>query len=224
MNLIATDVLGDLPSEFANALFSKARKVMLKPDHALFREGEEGNGCYYVQEGLLKASVRAPDGHERILAIFGPGAVIGELAIIDGRARSASVIALRNSTLTFISKTTFEAFGQERPELYRHLVVVLAHRLRDTNDALTATNFLSVKGRVASALLQLAEAFGRDIGDGRILVSQKVSQSDLAAMAGVARENVTRVLTHWVSRSWLSRLAGHYCLENKKAIQHELES
>jgi CRP/FNR family cyclic AMP-dependent transcriptional regulator len=54
--------------------------------------------------------------------------------------------------------------------------------------ALTATNFLSVKGRVASALLQLAEAFGRDVGSGRILIEQKVNQSDLAAMAGIARE------------------------------------
>jgi CRP-like cAMP-binding protein len=58
-------------------------------------------------------------------------------------------------------------------------------------------------------------------GSGRILVRQKVSQSDLAAMAGVARENVSRLLTDWTNSSWLSRLAGYYCLENKKAIQKE---
>src|SRR5207245_7340361 len=61
-------------------------------------------------------------------------------------------------------------------------------------DALLATNFLSVKGRVARALLNLAEAFGHDLGQGRVLIRQKVSQSDLAAMAGIARENVSRVL------------------------------
>ena len=215
-------MLGDLPSEFAKALFSKAREVVLKADHSLFMEGDEGNGCYRVEEGLLKASVRAPKGNERILAIFGPGALIGELAMIDGGARSASVTALRDSKLSFVSRATFEAFARESPELNSHLVIVLARRLRDTNNALTATNFLSVKGRVATALLQLAEAFGRDVGSGRILVVQKVSQNDLAAMAGVARENVTRVLTDWTNRSWLSRLAGHYCLENKKAIQHEV--
>jgi CRP/FNR family transcriptional regulator, cyclic AMP receptor protein len=215
-------VLGDLPSEFAKALFSKARDVVLKADHSLFMEGDEGNGCYRVEEGLLKASVRAPKGNERILAIFGPGALIGELAMIDGGARSASVTALRDSKLSFVSRATFEAFARESPELNSHLVIVLARRLRDTNNALTATNFLSVKGRVATALLQLAEAFGRDLGSGRILVVQKVNQNDLAAMAGVARENVTRVLTDWTNRSWLSRLAGHYCLENKKAIQHEV--
>jgi CRP-like cAMP-binding protein len=219
----SADVLGGLPSELANALFAKAREVVLKADHSLFREGEEGNGCYRLEEGLLKASVRAPNGNERILAIFGAGAVIGELAMIDGGPRSASVTALRDSKLSFVSRATFEAFARESSELSHHLVVVLARRLRDTNNALTATNFLSVKGRVASALLQLAEAFGRDVGSGRILIGQKVSQNDLAAMAGVARENVTRVLTDWTSRSLLSRLAGHYCLENKKAIQDEVK-
>jgi CRP/FNR family transcriptional regulator, cyclic AMP receptor protein len=71
---------------------------------------------------------------------------------------------------------------------------LLARRLRDADDALVATNFLSLKGRLARALLSLAEAFGRDIGQGRILIRQKVSQSDLAAIAGIARENVSRVL------------------------------
>jgi len=141
--------------------------------------------------------------------------------MIDGGVRSASVTALRDSKLSFVSRATFEAVAQDTPELSRHLLIVVTRRLRDTNNALTATNFLSVKGRVASALLQLAEAFGRDVGSGRILIEQKVSQSELAAMAGIARENVTRVLTDWTNRSWLSRLAGYYCLENKKAIRGE---
>jgi len=95
--------------------------------------------------------------------------------------------------------------------------------LRDTDDALVATNFLSVKGRVARALLSLAEAFGRDLGQGRTLIRQKVSQSDLAAMAGIARENVSRVLNDWGSRSLVTRLAGYYCLENRAALQREGE-
>jgi CRP-like cAMP-binding protein len=141
--------------------------------------------------------------------------------MIDGGVRSASVTALRGSKLSFVSRATFEAVAQDTPELSRHLLIVVTRRLRDTNNALTATNFLSVKGRVASALLQLVEAFGRDVGSGRILIEQKVSQNELAAMAGIARENVTRVLTDWTNRSWLSRLAGYYCLENKKAIRGE---
>jgi CRP/FNR family transcriptional regulator, cyclic AMP receptor protein len=160
----SADILGGLPREVADALFSKAREVVLKADHSLFTVGDRGDGCYRLEQGLLKASVRAANGNERILAIFGPGAVIGELAMIDGGARSASVAALRDSKLTFVSRATFDVFVKESPELCRQLMVLLARRLRATNEALTATNFLSVKGRVASALLQLAEGFGQDVG------------------------------------------------------------
>ena len=216
-------VLAALPTELSHSLFAKARSVSLAADQTLFVVGDEGNGCYRVEKGLLKASIAAPAGGERILAILGPGSVVGELSMIDRGPRSASVTALRDSKLSFVGRSAFEAFGQSRPELYRQVATLLAQRLRDTDDALLATNFFSVKGRVARALLSLAEAFGRDIGQGRILIRQKVSQSDLAAMAGIARENVSRVLHDWANRSLVSRLGGYYCLENKAALNREAE-
>jgi CRP-like cAMP-binding protein len=215
--------LAALPTELSQSLFAKARPVSLKADQTLFMVGDEGDGCYQVEEGLLKASIAAPGGGERILAILGPGSVVGELSMIDGGPRSASVTALRDSKLGFVGRSAFEAFGQSRPELYRHVATLLSRRLRDTDDALVATNFLSLKGRLARALLSLAEAFGRDIGQGRILIRQKVSQSDLAAMAGVARENVSRVLNDWANRSLVRRLAGYYCLENGAVLKREAE-
>jgi CRP-like cAMP-binding protein len=79
-----------------------------------------------------------------------------------------------------------------------------------------------VEGRVARVLLSLAAAFGNDIGGGRILIRQKVTQSDLAGMAGLARENTSRILKEWTDRSLVSRRAGYYYLENKAAIQREV--
>ena len=117
----------------------------------------------------------------------------------------------------------FDAIAKSSPEIYRHVMKLLARRLRDTNNALAASSFLSVKGRVARALLSLAEAFGKDVGNGRILIQQKVNQGDLAAMAGIARENVSRVLKDWTEHAMVSRLAGYYCLEKKDAIQREAE-
>jgi len=216
-------LLVSLPTELLHRLFAKARPLSLAASRTLFVAGEDGDGCYRVEEGLLKASVSVATGGERILAILGPGSVVGELSMIDSAPRSASVTALRDSKLSFVDRATFEAFGQSTPELYRHITTLLARRLRDTNEALVATNFLSVKGRVARALLSLAEAFGRDIGQGRILIRQKVSQSDLAAMAGIARENVSRALNDWANRSLVSRLAGYYCLEHKAALNREAE-
>jgi CRP/FNR family cyclic AMP-dependent transcriptional regulator len=216
-------LLDALPTELSHGLFAEARTLSLAADQTLFWAGDEGDGCYRVDEGLLKASVAEPGGNERILAVLGPGSVVGELSMIDRASRSASVVALRDSKLSFISRAAFEAFGQSRPELYRHLTTLLAHRLRFTNDIVAATSFLSVKGRVARALLSLAEEFGRDVGQGRIVIQQKVSQGDLAAMAGIARENVSRVLHDWTSRSLVSRLAGYYCLENKAVFKREAE-
>jgi CRP/FNR family cyclic AMP-dependent transcriptional regulator len=211
-----------LPAELSRGLFEKARMVTLAADQTLFLAGDAGDGCYRVEEGLLKASVFAPEGGERILAIFGPRSLVGELSMIDGVSRSASVAALRPSKLSLVSRADFDAFARSNTEFSRHVMRLLARRLRETNLALAAASFLPLKGRLGRVLLNLAEAFGNDVGGGRILVHQKLTQSDLAAMAGLARENVSRILTDWTDRSLVSRLAGYYCLENKAAIEREV--
>ena len=75
---------------------------------------------------------------------------------------------------------------------------------------------------VARALLDLSEAFGQDVGGGRILIRQKISQSDVAAMAGIARENVSRILNDWIRDKLVSRLSGYYCLEDKVRLEREI--
>jgi CRP/FNR family cyclic AMP-dependent transcriptional regulator len=219
----AGNLFSALPAELQTGLFAKARTVTLEADQVLFLSGDAGDGCYRVDDGLLKVSVVAPAGGERILAILGPGAMVGELSVINGAPRSASVAAIRDTKLSFVSRVTFDAFARTNPDLYKHVMLLLAHRLTDTNIALAATTFLSVQGRVARALLSLAQAFGHDVGGGRILVRQKITQSDLAAMAGIARENVSRVLKDWMRRALVSRLAGYYCLEKKSALEREAE-
>src|SRR5258705_6712062 len=103
-----TDVISALPTELSSRLFAKTRMVSLSADETLFIAGDAGDGCYRVEEGLLKASMLSPTGGERILAIFGPGAMIGELSMIDGAARSASVTAIRDAKLQFVSRASFE--------------------------------------------------------------------------------------------------------------------
>jgi CRP-like cAMP-binding protein len=214
-------LLSTLPPDLSAALFNQARVVHFNPQQILFIGGDPGDGCYLVDEGLLKVNAVSASGAERILAILGPGALVGELSMIDGAPRSASVTAIRESKLRFVSRTAFDVVGRARPELYRHITTLLARRLRDIDEALTATSFLPLKGRTARALLSLADAFGNDVGSGRIVIRQKVSQSDIAAMAGIARENVSRILQDWTRRSLVSRIAGYYCLENKAALARE---
>jgi CRP-like cAMP-binding protein len=209
------------PESLAVKLFANAKTIKLAADEVLFIAGDPGDGCYRVEQGLLKVSMIAPSGAERILAIVGPGGIVGELSTIDGLPRSASVAAVRDAELTFVSRATFQAFAEGNPQVYMHLVTLLAERLRDTDAVIAAGSFLPLKGRVARALLDLAEAFGQDVGKGRILIRQKVSQSDVAAMAGIARENVSRILNDWIRDKLVSRLSGYYCLENKTRLERE---
>lgn len=219
----ADDLLSALPTTLVSGLFAKGRTVSLAANRSLFLCGDPSDGCYRLDEGLLKVSISTATGGERILAILGAGAIVGELSMLDGTPRSASATTLRASKLCFISKAVFEAFASDHPELYRHGMMLLARRLRATNDALVAATSLSLRGRVARMLLCLAEAFGKDVGNGRILIRQKITQSDLAAMAGISRENVSRILAHWTRDAVVSRLAGYYCLQDRTAIERELD-
>jgi CRP/FNR family cyclic AMP-dependent transcriptional regulator len=215
------NLLTVFPEKLSARLFANARPSKLAANEVLFLAGDPADGCYRVDQGLLKVSMTSPSGAERILAIIGPGGLVGELSTIDGLPRSASVAAVRESALTFVSRAAFQAFADGHPEVYKHLVTLLAARLRDTDGVVAAGSFLPLKGRVARALLDLSDAFGHDVGQGRIIIRQKVSQSDVAAMAGIARENVSRILNDWIRDRLLSRLSGYYCLENKPRLERE---
>ncbi|HXW42081.1 MAG TPA: Crp/Fnr family transcriptional regulator [Xanthobacteraceae bacterium] len=216
-------LLSGLPEHLSADLFSNATPAKLRADEVLFLAGDAGDGCYRVEDGLLKVTMVSRAGNERILAFLGPGAIVGELAIIDGLPRSASVVAVRAATLSFLSRAAFDDFTAKHPEIYKSLVTLIAARLRETDAALAAGSFLPLRGRVACTLLELAHDFGRDVGAGRIVIHQKIGQSDLAAMAGIARENVSRILNDWKRRKLISRLSGYYCLENKALLQNEAE-
>jgi CRP-like cAMP-binding protein len=216
-------LLSALPEHLSAGLFTSATPVRLAADQALFMAGDAGDGCYLVEDGLLKVTMVSRSGTERILAFLGPNAIVGELSIIDGRPRSASVVAVREASLSFLSRAAFEEFAKKHPEVYKTLVTLLATRLRESDAVIAAGSFLPLKGRVARTLLELAENFGQDVGSGRIVIRQKIGQSDLAAMAGIARENVSRILNDWKRRKLVSRLSGYYCLENKAKLEHEAE-
>ncbi len=216
-------LLAGLPKRLATDLFVGAKPVRLAADEVLFLTGDPGDGCYRIEDGLLKVAMVSRTGSERILAFLGAGAIVGELSMIDGRPRSASVVAVRPATLSFLSRSAFESFAHKNPEVYKSLVTILSTRLRETDVVIAAGSFLPLRGRVASTLLELAENFGQDVGSGRIVIRQKIGQSDIAAMAGIARENVSRILNDWKRRKLVSRLSGYYCLENKAQLEQEAE-
>jgi len=140
-----TNLFSVFPESLAAKLFANVRPTTLAADEVLFIAGDPGDGCYRVEQGLLKVSMIAPSGAERILAIVGPGGIVGELSTIDGLPRSASVSAVRDSELTFVSHAAFQAFAEANPQVYKHLVTLLASRLRDTDGVVAAGSFLPLR-------------------------------------------------------------------------------
>jgi CRP/FNR family transcriptional regulator, cyclic AMP receptor protein len=165
----------------------------------------------------------SPNGAERILAILGSGSIVGDMAMIDGRPRSASVRALRDCQLSFVSRSVFDAAVAKQPDIYKYLLILLAERLRKTDQLVAAASFLPLKGRVARAFLDLAKAFGRDVGQGRVVIQQKISQSDIVDIAGIARENVSRILSKWMRLKLVTRSSGYYCLEKVAKLEKEID-
>src|SRR5580658_4938999 len=90
-------LLSGLPEHLSESLFNAAATVKLAADETLFMAGDAGDGCYRVEDGLLKVTMGSRAGGERILAFLGAGAIVGELSIIDGFPRSASVVAVRDA-------------------------------------------------------------------------------------------------------------------------------
>ena len=194
-NLGANSLLSGLPSEFSSRLLARAPTISLEKGQTLFEIGAIGDGCYWLEEGVLKVSVASPQGAERILAILGPGAIVGELAMLDGLPRSATVQALKDSKLRFVARSIFLECLADYPKIYSHLVSILVERMRQADDEMVAASFLSLKARVARALLQFAKYFGEPTATpDELLIQHKVRQDDLAALADVARENVSRLL------------------------------
>lgn len=211
--------LGGLPVELADEVAKIARVVPLPAGKVLFEAGDPGNGFYSVLEGSLKVSLISHEGAEQLLAVIGPGSVVGELAIFDGRPRSATVTALKQSRLAFVDRMSFERLGEDQPAIYRHMLSIVGGRLRHANDVFAARCFLPMNGRVAQTLLQMADTFGKEVEKDRILIHYKVSQADIANMSGMARENASRILNIWKRDGLISRISGYYCIEDRDALE-----
>jgi CRP/FNR family cyclic AMP-dependent transcriptional regulator len=217
-------MLSGVPGTLWDGLLAQAAPVTLDRGQTLFLEGDKGDGCYAVVSGALKATVVASDGHERMLAVFSSGMIVGELALVDQQPRSATVAAIDRSKLAYISREAFFHYADANPELYRHALQVLARRLRGASETVVLQDHGSLECRVARALLQLAESLGENADHGRRIISQRVTQSDIAAMAGVARENASRILNKWMRQKLLSRREGMYCIENRVKLAEYLNA
>src|SRR6478609_3892764 len=127
------NVLSELPETLLSELFEGAIEHNLPEGEALFRAGDVGDGCYRIQTGLVKVVVTSQHGEERIISLLGPGAIVGELSMIDGGRRSASVVAVADCALYFVARAKFQQYAGADHGLMDYLVKTLTQRLRDAD-------------------------------------------------------------------------------------------
>ena len=203
-----TDVLRQAPlfsaldDEATAALRSSLGTVKLRRGEVLFHEGDSGDKLYIVTEGKVKLGRTSSDGRENLLAIQGPGQMFGELSLFDPGPRSATVTAVTDAVFSSLSHEDLLRWLDGRPAVARGLLAQLAGRLRRANDVVADLVFSDVPGRVAKALLDLADRFGRTADDG-VHVHHDLTQEELAQLVGASRETVNKALADFASRGWL---------------------
>lgn len=191
-----------LDDESTSALLKFMKPRSLRRGTVLFREGDFGNELYIVSTGKLKVGRESPDGRENLLSVVGPGEMIGELTLFDPGTRSTTVTAVSQTELLSLEHNDLMTWLEERPQAAMNLLRALAQRLRRTNDTVGDLVFSDVPGRVAKALLDLAERFGKQGPDGT-LVAHDLTQEELAQLVGASRETVNKALADFAARGWL---------------------
>jgi CRP-like cAMP-binding protein len=174
-------------------LRDSTRFQVLKKGDILFHKGSEGTALYIVKVGRIKISLPSRVGDEVILAIFSEGDFFGEMALLDGRPRSADAIALEPCELIVLDRADFIRFLKNNENAIQAILYSLSMRLRKTDDLLEDTCFLNISARFAKKLVDLAENYGQR-EDNSTLIDLDLKQRDLASMIGATRESVNKEL------------------------------
>lgn len=183
-----------LPPEALARLHAQLRATAFPSGTVIMTTEQPGEVVYVVVSGTLKVHVEQASGANVILAILGPGEVVGELSMIDTPIRSATVVTMEESTLLWLDRATFRQDLEILPGLAMNLVTVLSRRLRLANEQIQALATLDVYGRVARQLLAFAQVYGARAAGDSVIIPLRLTQTDLADLVGASRVRVNQVL------------------------------
>ncbi len=194
-------LLRALDEEQLQVVLASSTRKDLKSGDVLINQGdEEGDFAVFLLSGGLKIGMVSPGGREIILNFCAPGELVGEIALLDAVPRTASVTAMGPSTVLLIPSRTFTDTVSASPRSMLGVMRALARRVRQLNLVIESDRTFSMAPRLARALVRLIDP---DAKDGRLRFNP--SQSDLGAFAGLARENVSRLISEWEERGIVRR-------------------
>lgn len=207
-----TDFLKYVPifSELNDESLTKIANIGIKKtftrDSIVMFEHETGSALFVIIHGKVKISRVSDDGKEVILTLLSDSDFFGEMALLDGLARSANVTAMEDTEMFLIQRNDFLNLLEEHPEVTIALVQELTQRLRSADMKIKSLSLKDAEGKVANVILQLADNIGR-IKQGKVEIEKLPFQHDLANMAGTSRETISRTL-HAFAKKGLVELEG----------------
>jgi len=193
-----------------DAVLAAAEARSFSRGGVVFTEGDEGTELFVVASGRIAIANRSIDGRESVVALMERGDLFGDMALFDGRARSAEARALEASEVIAIPFEVLRSIYQSRPELLWNVVEMLATRLRNTDEQLADSVFLDVTGRTAKRLLELAGEADE--------FSLPITQEELAGMVGASRERVNKAIASFVRLGWIEQSDRRYRITNRDQL------
>lgn len=161
----------------------------------VFHEGDHSDACYIVRSGTFRVTREHPDGRAITLATLSPGDIVGELAMLDGEVRSASVETLGGEgELLALPASDVRSLLERHPEITVKMVAALTRRLRAANERISRQSFQTVPSRVAGVLSQMVDEDDGGADGTKREITIRMNQADLAQLAGTSRESVSRFL------------------------------
>jgi len=192
-------MLQGLPEAELERLAASLRRRTYQRGEVVCHLGDPGQTLHLVRQGHLKIVVPTETGEEGVLTVVGPGDLFGEMALLDGGPRSATVVALEPVETATLSRDDFLLLLRRSPAAVEGLLSSLAQAIRRLSDEVTDLMFLDLRGRLVKKLLELAETHGR-ASDGAIEIQVPLTQEELAGMIGATRPRVNRLLGFFEDR------------------------
>ncbi len=220
--LVQIPIFAHLPGEELEHLSALLRSRRVDKGEVIFHQGDVGTSLFIIRKGQVAIRLSSDDGKEVILTLLDRGDFFGELALLDGEPRSTDAVAREESDLLILQREDFQRFLDSRPQVVKGLLAAMSRLVRRVTQLVHDSTFLDARTRLVRVLLELAEHQGKPTSEG-VVITQKLTQSELANLCGLTRESANKWLRFYVREGLLSYEGGQITLVQPDKLSREAE-
>src|SRR5690349_12643265 len=198
------EFLGRLTDADRADLEAVARHVQAERGDVLLARGDAADRVLVLVDGRVKVTVPTAAGTHAVLTFRGPGAMLGEQALVDEQPRSADVIAIEPVSLLVVPASTFRGFLREHPQVALAMLAMLSERLRASDRRLAEFAAADTLGRVCARLIEMCDTYGEQAENNTVRITLPISQEDLAGWTGSSLESTAKALRQLRQLGWIT--------------------